>query len=80
MIYSIIMNYVTSNQMLTNNNSIINNLDLINVVEIFDIKKEVVSINNLKAINLFTFTAFMLIIGLIFQFGFISFYYKNSSK
>ncbi len=78
--YSIIMNSVTSNQIQNNNNSIINNLDIINIVEIFDIKKEVVSINNLKAINLFTFTAFMLIIGLIFQFGFISFYYKNSSK
>ena len=78
--YTKMKNSILTNQIFYNDNSSLDDLDFIRVVQIYDIKREIVSINNLKAINLFTFTGFIIIMGLILQFGFISFYYRNSSK
>lgn len=49
-------------------------------MEIYDIKKEYIYINNLKAINIYTFTIFLVLISLILQYGILSFLIENKKK
>lgn len=49
-------------------------------MEIYDIKKEYIYINNLKAINIYTFTIFLVLISLILQYGTLSFLIENKKQ
>ena len=47
-------------------------------MEIFDITRESIYINKIKAVNVYTFTIFLMILSLILQYGLISFLKKES--